>query len=50
MSADSGKTGLFRVRTEQAAVTVLDDEFARVPGRVRETPRELDTMGDKLGV
>jgi len=50
MSADSGKTGLFRVRTEQAAVTVLDDEFARVPGGVRETPRELDTMGDKLGV
>ena len=40
---DSG-TELFRIRAEgeEAAITVLHDEFARVPGRVAKGSRELD--------
>jgi len=52
MYAGPTETRLFRIRTEgeQAAVTVLHDEFARVPGRVGKASRELDTAGGKLGV
>src|SRR5438874_6324729 len=52
MTASERSSDLFGIRTEgeQAAVTVLHDEFARVPGRVGKASRELDTAGGKLGV
>src|SRR5262245_48626597 len=37
-------------KREQASVTVLHDEFARVPAGVRESPRELDTPAGKFGI
>ena len=35
---------------EEPAVTVLHDEFTRVPWRVAEGSRELDSAGRKLQV
>src|SRR5215831_8728441 len=39
-----------RSEGEQTAVTVLHDELAGVPGRIRQASRELDTAGRKLRV
>ena len=45
-------TSLVRARAERekAAITVLHDEFARVPGRVAKASCELDSTGCILGV
>ena len=41
---------LIRAEGEEAAITVLHDKFPRVPGRVAEGSRELDSARDILGV
>src|SRR5215203_193733 len=42
--------GNLAAESEQTAVTVLHDEFARVPGRVGKRSRELDTAARILRV
>jgi hypothetical protein len=39
-----------RAEREEPAITVLHDELARLPGRVAERSRELDSAGVILGV
>lgn len=44
------RSSLVRAAGEEAAITILHDKFARLPGSVAKGPRELDSPRDILGV